>query len=123
MIVNGLAHFFPKLRVIGEENVDYKGEIKVDYEKLDFSFCPENVKFENLSVPYEEICVWIDPIDCTKGFIGGKTEYVTTLIGMSRNKQAYVGVIGSGFKKVGDVRHYCPNVSIGVVETREAFLF
>ncbi len=52
MIINGLKHFFPKLKIIGEESVDYKGQINVDYEKLDFNFCPKNCKFDNLEVPY-----------------------------------------------------------------------
>lgn len=85
---------------------------------MDFEFCPENVQFSKLSIPYSEICVWIDPIDCTKGFINGKTEYVTTLIGMSRNKQAYIGVVGTGFKKVGETRVFSPTIQIGVVETK-----
>ena len=40
MIVNGLNHFFPKLLVIGEESVDYKGTISIDYHKLTLDFLP-----------------------------------------------------------------------------------
>jgi len=31
MIINGLSRFFPKLRIVGEETVDYKGTITIDY--------------------------------------------------------------------------------------------
>ncbi len=44
--------------------------------------------------------MWIDPIDCTKGFIEGNLEDVTVLIGMSINKYPCLGVIGIPFKKV-----------------------
>jgi 3'-phosphoadenosine 5'-phosphosulfate (PAPS) 3'-phosphatase len=40
MIINGLSHFFPQLLVIGEESVDYKGTISIDYRKLTLDFIP-----------------------------------------------------------------------------------
>lgn len=43
---------------------------------------------------------------------------MTTLIGMSRNKHAYIGVVGTGFKKVGDTKIFSPTIQIGVVETK-----
>lgn len=43
---------------------------------------------------------------------------MTTLIGMSRNKHAYIGVVGTGFKKVDETRIYSPKIQIGVVETK-----
>jgi 3'-phosphoadenosine 5'-phosphosulfate (PAPS) 3'-phosphatase len=46
------------------------------------------------------LCVWIDPIDCTKGFIDGHLEYVTVLIGLSRKLTAYAGVVGTPFKNI-----------------------
>lgn len=57
-------------------------------------------------VPYGEICVWIDPIDCTKGFISGQMDYVTNLIGMSRNNKAYIGIVGAPYKKNQEITQY-----------------
>ena len=31
----------------------------------------------------EKSCLWIDPIDCTRGFLNGNIEDVTVLIGLS----------------------------------------
>ena len=48
MIIDGLRKFFPELRVVGEETVDYKGKIAVDYECLTLESFPENAKFKDL---------------------------------------------------------------------------
>lgn len=48
MIINGLSKFFPKLKIIGEETVDYQGKIKIDYEKISMNFGPEHAKFNNI---------------------------------------------------------------------------
>ncbi len=61
---------------------------------------PENIKI-NANDKISECCLWIDPIDCTKGFIEGNFEDVTVLIGMSTNNHPSLGVIGIPFKKIG----------------------
>jgi hypothetical protein len=48
MIIGGLRRFFPGLRVVGEETVDYKGKIDVDYECLTVESFPEEAKFRDL---------------------------------------------------------------------------
>jgi 3'(2'), 5'-bisphosphate nucleotidase len=108
MIIGGLRKFFPGLRIVGEETVDYKGEISVDYESLRLDSYPENPKFKDLLIPIDELCVWIDPIDCTKGFIRKEMHYVTTLIGMSRNQSAYLGIIGVPYKQIKNETIYRP---------------
>jgi hypothetical protein len=40
MIVQGLKRFFPLLKVVGEEEQDFKGEIKVSYDNFHMDFCP-----------------------------------------------------------------------------------
>ena len=44
-------------------------------------------------MPLDELCLWIDPIDNTKGFVRGKLEGVTILVGMVRKNSAYLGAI------------------------------
>lgn len=41
-------------------------------------------------------------------------DYVTNLIGMSRNKKAYLGVVGAPYKKEKENIQYSPYVTIGV---------
>ena len=80
--------------------------------------------FNNLAareIPEEDLCIWIDPIDNTKGFINGTAEDVTILIGISHKQKAEMGIIGIPFKKVGDKTIYDPSVVIGSVADQQAF--
>jgi 3'-phosphoadenosine 5'-phosphosulfate (PAPS) 3'-phosphatase len=53
----------------------------------------------NHSITYQDSCLWIDPIDCTRGFINGTLEDVTILIGLSFKKAPHVGIIGTPFRR------------------------
>lgn len=59
-------------------------------------------------MPYDELCAWIDPVDATYALVDGRMDFVTTLIGLARNKTAYAGVIGMPFQKVANKREYRP---------------
>ena len=65
------------------------------------SFFPSYVGLhEELSLRNSlESCLWIDPLDCTRGFIHGNPEDVTVLIGLSIGKKSHFGIIGTPFKK------------------------
>ena len=67
--------------------------------------------------------MWIDTIDCTKGFIEGTLEDVTVLIGMSKNKSPSLGVIGIPFKKVNNERIFMPEVLIGSIKDKKAYSY
>lgn len=82
MIVQGLKKFFPSIVIVGEEATEYEGEIDVDFNKISPLFLPPNLEI-SAEYPSSDVCVWIDPIDCTKGFIGGYVEACTVLIGIS----------------------------------------
>jgi hypothetical protein len=41
--------------------------------------------------------------------------YVTNLIGMSRNKQAFLGIIGVPYKIKKNKTKYIPSVTVGIV--------
>lgn len=57
------------------------------YDKLDDLELPNKI---STAKEYEtsQCCLWIDPIDNTRGFIEGEAEAVTTLIGMSYKRKA-----------------------------------
>lgn len=69
----------------------------------------------------EELCVWIDPIDCTKGFIQGEIQDVTVLIGISQKKQAEIGIIGIPYKMVNGKSLYDPSVIFGSATDKVAY--
>ena len=81
---------------MGEETVEYKGEIDFDYDKIDLENYPQECELDE-NVPVEELCLWIDPIDNTKAFVKGKMDGVTTLIGMTRNNRPFLGAITSPY--------------------------
>jgi 3'-phosphoadenosine 5'-phosphosulfate (PAPS) 3'-phosphatase len=66
----------------------------------------------------QDACLWIDPIDCTRGFINGNIEDVTILIGLSYRQKPYMGVIGTPYKKIGELKSFEPVVTVGSVKTR-----
>jgi 3'-phosphoadenosine 5'-phosphosulfate (PAPS) 3'-phosphatase len=68
-----------------------------------------------------EFCVWIDPIDNTKGFINGTLDCVTILIGLSRNKRSYIGVTAIPFLKENEKIVYKPEILLGIAPIYKAF--
>jgi 3'-phosphoadenosine 5'-phosphosulfate (PAPS) 3'-phosphatase len=70
MLIKGFKMHFPQLKIIGEETTEYEGNIDFDYSKLSTDFMPENIDIHKQN-QVDDSCLWIDPIDCTKGFIEG----------------------------------------------------
>jgi 3'-phosphoadenosine 5'-phosphosulfate (PAPS) 3'-phosphatase len=86
MIIKGLKLHFPSLKIIGEETEDFKGDIDFHYGGLKSDVFPSSTTIDkNLTI--EDSCLWIDPIDCTRGFINGNFEDVTILIGLSHKNK------------------------------------
>jgi 3'-phosphoadenosine 5'-phosphosulfate (PAPS) 3'-phosphatase len=69
------------------------------------------------------LCAWIDPIDCTKGFIGGFVEDSTVLIGISHKGKASIGIVGSPFKYIEEEAVYHPSIFVGSVADQIAYEF
>ncbi|CAE1305658.1 cysQ [Acanthosepion pharaonis] len=89
-IIGSLQHYFPKISIIGEEELTYASDIEKIQEK-EFSkdvlalTCPDNLK----NVKENEVIVWVDPLDGTKEFTQGLLDHVTVLIGISVNGNAH----------------------------------
>ena len=57
-----------------------------------------NVEEENdESVPMDELCIFIDPLDGTREFVENRIQNVGCLIGITRNGKAIAGTIGVPF--------------------------
>jgi inositol monophosphatase 3 len=101
-MVHALSAAFPGLRIIseehssGEDNTDYDiVPIHVDRDLLDdekYAKLPNN--FE---LPLSELTVWIDPLDATKEYTEGLTQFVTTMVCVARNGDPIIGVIHKPF--------------------------
>lgn len=99
MIVFSLMKRFPKVTIVGEEDLD---EDKVaDASLLVDTYDEEILKLE---LPYryrnikeEEITIWVDPLDGTTEFVKGFLEHVTVLIGISVGGRSVAGIIHQPF--------------------------
>lgn len=85
MLVQGFNLHFPSLKIIGEETEEFGGKIHYNYSQLQLDILPPDSNI-NQHLDINKACLWIDPIDCTLGFIRGKVEDVTVLIGLAYNQ-------------------------------------
>ncbi|KAM4771871.1 3'(2'),5'-bisphosphate nucleotidase 1 [Rhinophrynus dorsalis] len=97
-ICSSLAKKFPKLTIIGEEDlpseVVEEGLIELGQsdEILKHS-CPSQYS----NIKEEELVVWVDPLDGTKEYTEGLLDHVTVLIGIAYEGKAIAGVINQPY--------------------------
>ena len=119
-LIKGITHFFPSIRIVGEQTVDYNGQIALNFEKIKLDNYPVDAQLDQ-NVPLDELCLWIDPIDNTKGFIKGRLEGVTILIGMSRKNSPFLGFIATPYIKEQDKPFFKPYLYMGYVPSQKGF--
>ncbi|KAJ3606863.1 hypothetical protein NHX12_026381 [Muraenolepis orangiensis] len=96
-ICTSLAKHFPKITIIGEEELTEEpredlveeGQAEAILQKC----CPS--EYEDLKE--EELVVWVDPLDGTKEYTEGLLDNVTVLIGIAYKGKAIAGVINQPF--------------------------
>ncbi|KAM4694093.1 3'(2'),5'-bisphosphate nucleotidase 1 [Discoglossus pictus] len=97
-ICASLAKKFPKLTIIGEEDLPHEDvdegliELGQSEEILKYT-CPTQYK----GIKEEEIVVWVDPLDGTKEYTEGLLDHVTVLIGIAYEGKAIAGVINQPY--------------------------
>eukprot|EP00105_Crassostrea_gigas_P003051 XP_011415785.1 PREDICTED: inositol monophosphatase 3 isoform X1 [Crassostrea gigas] len=98
-IVYGFAKTFPGLQVISEES---------DIRPVSFKLI-DNVNSKNdevdklikndMSVPFNKVTVWVDPLDATQEYKENLKQYVTVMICVAVNGQPTIGVIHKPFEQ------------------------
>ncbi|XP_011610515.2 3'(2'),5'-bisphosphate nucleotidase 1 [Takifugu rubripes] len=97
-ICTSLAQQFPKITIIGEEELPSE-EISNDLienghlEEILHTTCPKEYR----ELKEEELVVWVDPLDGTKEYTEGLLDNVTVLIGIAHGGKAIAGVINQPF--------------------------
>ncbi|XP_065119817.1 3'(2'),5'-bisphosphate nucleotidase 1 [Paramisgurnus dabryanus] len=97
-ICASLSKSFPKLTIIGEEDLPAE---PVDDDLIESGqnsailqkSCPD----QYTSLKEEELVVWVDPLDGTKEYTEGLLDHVTVLIGIAYKGTAIAGVINQPF--------------------------
>ena len=100
--IKAFKQFWPGMKIIGEETQDYEGPIDYNYSELNPNQMPPHL-FEGLKetqIDLNNAILWIDPIDATSQFVKGKMNWVTTLLGISVNGRAKLGVIGRYYDRI-----------------------
>jgi 3'(2'), 5'-bisphosphate nucleotidase len=111
LILSSLKERWPRLNLIGEEDEDVQ-EAGGGHEDDNAGHNLEGTSME-LSVPaelqglsWDEVCVWVDPVDGTKEFIMGDAQNgrllaVSTLIGITLRGRPIAGIIHEPFRPTG----------------------
>lgn len=106
VIVDSLLLRWPGMQLVGEE-----GKVKPDeavrhlvsappderHPDVDRAVRERLPRAEDREYPLDELVVWIDPLDGTKGFTRGHKEGVTVLVGVSHKGHALAGVVHRPF--------------------------
>ncbi len=71
---------------------------------------------EALNFYQEDVKLWVDPLDGTKSFSSGKTEYCTTLIGVSIAGRPRIGVIHKPYFSSKDAEEELSKTYLGSIE-------
>lgn len=83
LIATGLLRIFPKLKLVSEEDIPASKcheDAKLNFFDLDPTVLSESTIVPDLSVPAEDVSVFIDPLDATKEFTEKLFQYVTIMI-------------------------------------------
>ena len=100
MFENYMVKYFPTITIIGEEDTsdnlikeseffNIEEESEIDFDLVKESDIPENLR----EIKDEELGIYIDPIDSTEQFIKRNFAPVTSLVGITRNTEAFLGFI------------------------------
>nr|XP_048295459.1 3'(2'),5'-bisphosphate nucleotidase 1 isoform X2 [Myodes glareolus] len=97
-ICSSLARKFPKLTIIGEEDLppgDVDQELIEDgqWEEILKQPCPSQYS----AIKEEDLVVWVDPLDGTKEYTEGLLDNVTVLIGIAYEGKAIAGIINQPY--------------------------
>ncbi|KAM7336667.1 hypothetical protein ACRRTK_005160 [Alexandromys fortis] len=97
-ICSSLARKFPKLTIIGEEDLP-PGEVDPEliedgqWEEILKQPCPPQYSV----IKEEDLVVWVDPLDGTKEYTEGLLDNVTVLIGIAYEGKAIAGIINQPY--------------------------
>lgn len=100
MFENYMEKYFPTITIVGEEDTSNNLIKESEYflieneKEINFDLVTENDLPENLrEIKDEELSIYIDPIDSTEQFIKRNFSPVTSLLGITRNEEPFVGFI------------------------------
>jgi len=121
LLSTGLRFFYPQIKIVGEEDVEFKGNLNYDFSKINKALIPDALYQKgNNEFDLEESIVWIDPLDGTLSYVNHELDAVCTLIGVSYKKRPILGMVGEYYKRNADgtTFSYDPKVFFGHKDTK-----
>lgn len=102
VMVNSLLYTFPGIRVISEEHMPTSGGGGIDVAPISVNRAVLNSAAfatipPEIDLNLEDLVVWIDPLDATKEYSEGLTQYVTTMVCVVQRGEPLLGVIHQPF--------------------------
>jgi len=91
-VVSKLRAVFPQIRIVGEEDVTEPPVAS----NTKIPPAPRVPEF-TLEAEWEDLVVWVDPLDGTKEFVCGNVDNVTVLIGITLRSRPVAGIIYGPF--------------------------
>jgi len=97
-MVNSLLYTFPGIRIVSEEHLPAATDIHpISVSKSLFNSAAFSTIPEDIHINIEDLVIWIDPLDATKEYSEGLTQYVTTMVCVARKGEPFIGVIHQPF--------------------------
>ena len=131
LIEKGLRKFWPNLSIVGEEDVEYQGDLNFDFSSINKELIPGEIFIQNESkeiinneFDLDESMVWIDPLDGTLNYVNNELDAVTTLIGVSSKNRPLMGLVCQHYilQKNGEYI-FKPQIFFGHVDFKKIYYF
>lgn len=117
LIEKGLRHFWPAIKIIGEETLTYEEEVNLDLSSINKDLFPPEIyqnEILNNEFDLEDTIVWVDPLDGTLSYTKNELDAVCTLIGVSHKNRPIMGLVCQHYEKVKDNEYiYNPKIYFG----------
>lgn len=98
MFENHLQKYFPKIKIIGEEDTTKEIVKESDYftineNEIDFNLIKTNLMPLEFQPNLDDLVLFIDPIDSTSSLIKKKLTPCTVMIGLCINQDPFLGLL------------------------------
>ncbi|KAL4450921.1 hypothetical protein ABPG74_011763 [Tetrahymena malaccensis] len=125
LIIKGIRKHYPSITIVGEEQIEFEGDLGYDVNNLNPNLIPEQYfntpKIQN-SFNIDDVVVWIDPLDGTLSYVKEEYDAVTTLIGVSIHNRPLMGIISQPYRlEKNGTYTFKPKIYFGHVDSSQVF--
>ncbi|KRW99652.1 hypothetical protein PPERSA_03453 [Pseudocohnilembus persalinus] len=115
LIIKALRKFWPSIQIVGEEDIEYEGDLGFDVNKINLNLVQESFfnQKQDTTLNLDDIIVWVDPLDGTLSYVNNELDSVTTLIAITEKEKPVIGIIGQFYQKREEKYVYDPEVYFG----------